>query len=332
MELYGIKYLKNVKYANKKFYIDKTINNDIEDIDLYLDNYSFDNYENITCEKVYDTNPILYCKTLHSCYSIALLEFVFTYYCIINDLKKKYSFENDFELFIREKEYKLYPKQNNYLFDNSVNNYKYAWRAMSELITKNIIFENTIQNSDSLIIKNLFIKDNDIKYQFIYTPRWYRSVNTPVIPLETINNNLKLFVNHVKKTLSITETIISDEILIIQRKESPINNGLRQIKYLENILNIISSKNIKYKIVYLEDIPFKEQVSLFSTYKTIVSAHGSAITNCIFSTNTTIVEIFFNEKDNKTFKSICNAVDVNIVQLNNNNEKEITNYFNQIVI
>ena len=85
MELYGIKYLKNVKYANKKFYIDKTINNDIEDIDLYLDNYSFDNYENITCEKVYDTNPILYCKTLHSCYSIALLEYVFTYYCIINE-------------------------------------------------------------------------------------------------------------------------------------------------------------------------------------------------------------------------------------------------------
>ena len=49
MELYGIKYLKNVKYANKKFYIDKAINNDIEDIDLYLDNYSFDDYENITC-------------------------------------------------------------------------------------------------------------------------------------------------------------------------------------------------------------------------------------------------------------------------------------------
>ena len=108
--------------------------------------------------------------------------------------------------------------------------------------------------------------------------------------------------------------------------------ALRQIKYLENILDILSSKNIKYKTVYLEDISFKEQVSLFSSYKTIVAAHGSAITNSIFSTNTTIVEIFFNEKDNKTFKSICKAVDVNIVQLNNNNEKEITNYFNQIVI
>ena len=41
---------------------------------------------------------------------------------------------------IREKEYKLYPKQNNYLFDKSVNNYKYAWKTMSVLITKIIIF------------------------------------------------------------------------------------------------------------------------------------------------------------------------------------------------
>ncbi len=34
---------------------------------------------------------------------------------------------------------------------------------------------------------------------------------------------------------------------------------------------------------------------------------------------------------NKTFKSICNAVDINIIQLNNN-EKEINNYFNQLIL
>ena len=90
MELYGIKYFKNVKYANKKFYIDKTINNDIEDIDLYLDNYSFDNYENITCEKVYDTNPILYCKTLHSCFAHAVVDVLFALYWAIQDINSQY--------------------------------------------------------------------------------------------------------------------------------------------------------------------------------------------------------------------------------------------------
>ena len=58
----------------------------------------------------------------------------------------------------------------------------------------------------------------------------------------------------------------------------------------ENVLNPILEK-YKFKIVFAEDLSYKDQVNLFLNAKTIISAHGSGLTNIIFSQNATVIEL-----------------------------------------
>ncbi len=62
-----------------------------------------------------------------------------------------------------------------------------------------------------------------------------------------------------------------------------------------SVLNEIKLKPVldrfKFKIIYAEDLDYKDQVKLFLNAKTVISAHGSGLVNIIFSKNANIIEL-----------------------------------------
>ena len=58
----------------------------------------------------------------------------------------------------------------------------------------------------------------------------------------------------------------------------------------ENILHDILRKH-NFKIVFSEDLEYKEQVDLFYNSKIIISAHGAGLTNILFSEKATVIEL-----------------------------------------
>ena len=58
----------------------------------------------------------------------------------------------------------------------------------------------------------------------------------------------------------------------------------------ENKLHDILRK-YNFKIVFSEDLQYKEQVELFYNSKIIISAHGAGLTNILFSEKATVIEL-----------------------------------------
>tara|TARA_B100001778_G_scaffold332293_1_gene338292 strand:+ start:656 stop:1660 length:1005 start_codon:yes stop_codon:yes gene_type:complete len=334
MELYGIKYLKNVKYANKKFYIDKHLNNDIEDIDLYLDNYSFDNYENITCEKVYDTNPILYCKTLHSCFAHAVVDVLFPLYWAIQDINSQYKEKRNFTIFIREREYKLYPKNNYPLFDNNKNKLKGAWNDLLSSITNNdMIFEHTLKPNTSFLIKDLYIyiiNDNWQRspYNCIdYYPERNIKIKDVVFSDDILVPMLEKFTSHIKTHFNVPLKITNTKknIIIINRKDD------RKINNIDNLIKTINKEKYNYKgVLYLEDLSLKQQVEIFVMNDIIVSPHGAGLINIIWGKNHHIIEITRKDKENRMYQRICNVTNNKLTQINKDNENHLISFISNI--
>ena len=335
MKLYGIKYFKNVKYANKKFYIDKTINNDIEDIDLYLDNYSFDNYENITCEKVYDTNPIFYCKTLHSCFAHAV-EVLFGFYWAMQDINSQYKEKQNFRIFIREREYKLYPKKNPPLFDYNKNKLKGVWNDLLSSITNNdIIFEHTLKPNTSFFIKDLYIYIIDDKWQRspwncidYYPDRNNIKIKDVALSDDILVPMLENFTSHIKTHFNVPLKITNTKknIVIIDRKDD------RRNKNIDNLIKSINKEKYNYNgILYLEDLSLKQQINTFVVNDIIIFAqHGSALIHIIWGKNNHIIEISRKDKENRIFQRICNITNNKLTQINKDNENRLINFISNI--
>jgi hypothetical protein len=163
--------------------------------------------------------------------------------------------------------------------------------------------------------------------------------------------SLTKFRNYIFNTFSINPDVYLDKypnVLLIKRGDrvqliddpdlqklnTNITNGKerREIKEIERVENFMKQKyGNKFKAVYLETLPFKEQVKLFHNAKLIVMAHGAATSSVLFcKKKTTIVEIpcgmnfpWFN----KCFK----IIDINYLKIVNN-PQVIINFLKTIII
>jgi hypothetical protein len=130
--------------------------------------------------------------------------------------------------------------------------------------------------SDTVKIENLLIPSNRrIEQKSIYqsdhkflSPSACRWLRSKAIEQSTVNNDR-----------------FSDRIFI-SREDA----GTREIENRESLISELRKHGFSTYI--LEDLSFKEQVSLFLQADVIVGAHGAGLVNILFSSDSTVIELF----------------------------------------
>ena len=126
-----------------------------------------------------------------------------------------------------------------------------------------------------------------------------------------------------RKNLEFSD-VIYDKIYITRKKgfKRRILNEKKIIKYLESI---------HFKVYALEDISFKEQINIFKNAKIIISAHGSGLTNIIFSNPLcNLLEIYGPGCGERCFARIANKLGINYWALKIN-DLAYTNFYKKIL-
>jgi predicted nucleic acid-binding protein len=133
----------------------------------------------------------------------------------------------------------------------------------------------------------------------------------------------------IKKVNSISKskTIASSKKrnFIISRKKATMRRIINEKLILEKF------NDLNFEVVALEEMTFKEQMSLFRNAGIIIGTHGAGLANLIFSDNPLVIELFPSNRYNRDafyFYQITNALEIQHVIL----EYNATNYERQDLI
>ena len=81
------------------------------------------------------------------------------------------------------------------------------------------------------------------------------------------------------------------------------------------IYSVLAEMN--FKKVFLEELSFDEQVSLFTNAETIISPHGAGLANLVFcSPRTVVIELFPNASESSIYSDIADLVGLNYSKIN----------------
>lgn len=168
----------------------------------------------------------------------------------------------------------------------------------NDILVKKFDF-NTIENnskSKCLISQDLFKTE---WFQFYYNSKYFEDINFIILNKQKNYKIRKLFVSKPVQfdysKLSIISDFTLSKILNYKNIYSTKIFIARRSRTIENIYEIIKvMDNFGYITLYLEDLPFEQQVHIFSKAKIIIGIHGAGLTNIIFSKNSNpvILEIF----------------------------------------
>jgi hypothetical protein len=248
--------------------------------------------------------PTIRVFTLDTCYAHAVLDRVFVWYWLINDIKNKYPEFTHFNLLVGKDMIEQYP-DNLKNIDEKAESYKGVYKTISELIPNtSILFEHIIGPTQ---FKYLFVPPYHDKWQRtpwnceFYYPGRNVPMNEVVFSDEEIYSKLQSFRNLV---LEKYETNPTNNLIIIDRRKE-------ERKFDKNTLNKLierASKNTSWNfdgVKYLEDMTFEEQVKLFASSKIIISMHGAALINLLWSQmNSIIYEIDVQTNRSRMYKRI----------------------------
>lgn len=318
--------LENVVYSKKKFNIKQSPTN----ISDFLDNYNIveelPNYDNIK-------NNIFIIDTLHGCWAHSLIDFCFAYFWAIQDIKhneNKHDKNKIFEIipFITSKKILQYKNQQQSI-DNNLQIYKFAKHELMNIISsEKYIFEHLLDSNYSFLIKECYIYKKNHFNNFRQRTPWnsknvYRghpyNITDVLYENTKIKNMLKIFKEHTYKiyNIKINKNKIPNIIIINRIGVRNIND---LIKNMESILMINNNNQYIYNgIVYLENKSLKEQIQIFNDNNIIITPHGANLANCIWTNNSTIIEIMFKNKQTKIYEHLCNMTNNNIIQIDYNN-------------
>ena len=154
--------LSNIHFDNE-FIISELPDN----INNFTNNYSINKFTNINNKNIITIDNLLVVKTLHSCFSHALIDAAFPYFWAINDIKDHDINVNNIQLFIRKEDIYKYKKQNLPLINSNTKKYKGVYHDIISIMNDNYIFEHLIDNNTTYFIKNC--------YFYIPNDKWQRS-------------------------------------------------------------------------------------------------------------------------------------------------------------
>jgi len=318
--------LENVFYSDNTFWLSR----EPPDITSFLDNFKIGEKE-ITDATTKIENMFVM-NTIHSCFAHAVMDATFPYFWAMNDVRDYEQKKIEFQLFVRRKEVLLFSQQNLPIIDSDNKRYKNAWNTLVETLTSQpVLFEHLLGHEEMFFIKTCYVYVKDDNHQ---RSAWNCITNYPDVHVqpkdvlfsdEMIQKQLKHFAKNVTSCLSDPNfTPAKTNIIVINRKTSYRNIN----DQTDTICKIIQRKcasllmHKKYRfhgIVFLEDLSLAEQISIFQTNDVIIAPHGANLIHSVWFPNKTIIEIFFEERNNIMYKRVCDLVGSDIIQIHHSN-------------
>jgi hypothetical protein len=199
---------------------------------------------------------------------------------------------------------------------------------IEKCILLNTYFPNIFYHWIYDIIPQLIINDISenticitlpLKFSFQIDSLRYFAPNSKIYSDEGIYKINKLLISYPTTSLLMPKEFVFD---FFRKKESFTNNLYSNIYisrkkgFKRRILNESSLikylKSIDFKVYALEDITFTEQINIFKSAKFIISAHGSGLTNIIFSSPLcNIIEIYGPGCGERCFAKIAHKLGIN---------------------
>jgi hypothetical protein len=314
----------------------------LDDIEHLKDTYYVSQHQrfiqDLSSNVLQITKPVLYVETLHSCYT-HMIEDLFRYYWVIQDLlKANYIQSDDVIFFIKKDNILKYPKPAERTIDSSTKTYKGAWQKLFSVVNKNpILFEHLLEPDTILHFTDLFILQSHDMYQhspwnsFIYWP------GREIPETYSFQHLLKYGVvndNQIVCRVRYDDTTIQEKLLAFRKNVlahyppsiNPSLNGKKRVIILDRKDDRAFAKNYLQEIQHfcesqptldfqgiqcLEDKPFEDQISLFQTMDIFFAMHGSALTNLLWAKPGSIV-VEFDTYDYRfpMFNRLCNLLEI----------------------
>ena len=234
-------------------------------------------------------------NTLHSCYSHALIDHIFPYYWVLEDLcAHKYCMSAP-QIVVRKDAFIEFPHN----YENIENGtYKGIYIELINLITdKPVLFDtdHIFEHTYAYPIDDMCTRS--IWNSSLHYPDRSALPVEPFYPDSVVKEKLDSFYNHVLNRLNISTNVKRGATIIERRDSRKLHRSIVQklLYYLE------------CSVVYLEDLSFSAQVELFNSSSVIILAHGSAEINLLFAPKNALVFEFDTETDRESiYKRLCN--------------------------
>lgn len=125
--------------------------------------------------------------------------------------------------------------------------------------------------------------------------------------------------------------LIDDKVLSKQNKNITTGKERREIRDIDNVESYLTEKyQSRFKAIFLENMPFEEQVKYFNNCKFLICAHGAAMTNMFFcKEKTKILEVTCN-KVWRFFDIISNNLNLIHSKCSKNNYTDVINMIEMV--
>jgi hypothetical protein len=325
--------LENVFYSDKTFWLSTE---PTEDMNTFLDNWKIGEQKITDATKKIDNLFVM--NTIHSCFAHAVMDATFPYFWAMNDIREYEQKHIEFQLFVRQKEVLLFSQQNIPIIDSDNKRYKHAWNTLVETLSSQpVVFEHLLGHEEVFFIKTCYVYVKDDNHQ---RSAWNCITHYPDVHVqpkdvffsdEMIQTQLKRFAKVVtscctsaSSSSSSSITPAKTNIIVINRKTSYRNINDQTDTICEIIqrkcASLLMQKKYRFQgIVFLEDLTLAEQISIFQTNDVIIAPHGANLIHSMWFPNKTIIEIFFEERNNIMYKRICDLVGSDIIQIHYSN-------------
>ncbi len=147
-----------------------------------------------------------------------------------------------------------------------------------------------LKTKETMVVSFPHVRKDETQWTNVYDPSVLQNLNT--LALKRIKEQSIYRQNH-------------PQCILISRK----NATERRMINEEEVLSSLESYGVE--VVYLEMLPYLEQVALFSKAKVIIGVHGAGLTNCLYCENATLIEYFpekRNIRDGFYFTQITGAI------------------------
>ena len=323
-------HLKNIFWSKKDGFL---LQNEIEDVDLYLDRYSVN--RNVTYTKTINT-PLIVMDTLHSCFVHAILDGIFSTYMLKHEIIEEERILDDFAVFIRKRYIEMYPEKNLKHIDEENSVYNGVYGELMDVVTKKpLYFEHLLDENQVFLIKDVYAtKLENENHRSLWNSSLYysgRYEGDKIFTDDDLQRRLDLFLRDVLNIYGLEkkDREFNKNIIIVDRKteyrsfrktrlhsegEFDENDTNSLLDNLDTIL--IEQPCLKYKgIVYLEDLSLKEQIEVFQNNDIIITPHGANMIHSLWTNNKIIVEVLYDKKTAPMYKRVLGFTNNKHVQV-----------------
>lgn len=126
--------------------------------------------------------------------------------------------------------------------------------------------------------------------------------------------------------------LIKDKILVEQLDDRALTTGRerREIGQIEKLEALLSEKVKSFKVLYLENIPFREQINYFKNARYIIGAHGAGLSNMVFcEPGCKILEVTCGAVYG-LFNQFSRDLSLDYIKIHNNSPRGVLDVFEQI--